>query len=153
MYLHFFKHLCLLCLTYYPSLFSLLSVPSASNLLLSCSHKNRFAENGLCSILSSVLLISPVSIHPLFYLYYYSFLVSNNPLAVHLACRFLFLFPFSVSFWVFFLFFFLVCFGSPLLFPFSHGSSSVGLRRKCFQYQEIPGECPGTEIIFYTRFV
>ncbi len=59
MYLLFFEHLCLLCLTY-PSLSFLLSVHySASILILSCSHENRFAENGLCPVLSSVLHIFP----------------------------------------------------------------------------------------------
>jgi hypothetical protein len=79
----------------------LLSVHSAATVLLSCSHEKQFAENGLCPVLSSVLRIFPVFNPPLFYLFYYSFLVCINPLAVRLACWVLFAFSFSVFSWCF----------------------------------------------------
>jgi hypothetical protein len=138
MYLLFFEHLCFPFCTH-PSLFFLLSVHSAVIVLLSCSHEIQFAENGLCPVLSSVLRIFPVFNPPLFYFYYYLFLVCINPLAICLAFRFLFAFSCSVFSW---------CFLSRAFF--SHVFWRPSLVPSFFLSF---WESPGTEIIFYTRFV
>ncbi len=141
MYLLFFEHLCLLCLTY-PSLSFLLSVHySASILILSCSHENRFAENGLCPVLSSVLRIFPC-FQPSFILF---LLLSVSCLYQSPSRSFGLLGFFCLLILCFFLVFsFSLFFFSCVLAPLSCSFLflrffSVGLRRKWFQYQEIPG--------------